>query len=78
MLAAALAAAPEAWTQCSMCRTGAEAAGDGGAALNLAILVLLVPTLTFFVGILVISHRRADEDPAPKPRPRTQFRRRIG
>jgi hypothetical protein len=43
-----------------MCRENAAAAGDGGRTINFAILVLLVPTLAFFIGIVVFSLRRAD------------------
>jgi len=45
-----------------MCRENAAATADGGRMINLAILVLLVPTLAFFVGIVVFSLRRADAE----------------
>ena len=45
-----------------MCRENAAATADGGRTINLAILVLLVPTLAFFVGIVVFSLRRADAE----------------
>jgi hypothetical protein len=45
---------------CAMCYQGAAATGaKGGAALRHGILVLLVPTLSLFVGIFaLIYHRR--------------------
>jgi hypothetical protein len=45
---------------CAMCYQGAAASGaQGGAALRHGILILLVPTLSLFVGILaLIYHRR--------------------
>jgi hypothetical protein len=66
VLVLALALAPAAFAQgCSMCRENAAAAGDGGRTLNFAILVLLVPTLGFFIGIMVFSLRRADAECGP-------------
>ena len=53
-LPAALAA------QCSMCRENAAATGERGRALNLGILVLLVPTLGMFVSVFVFALRRRD------------------
>jgi hypothetical protein len=72
MLAALSASA--ALAQCSMCRTGAEATGDGGATLNLAIMVLVFPVLTLFAGILVPALLRRDREPEPpaKSLPRTE------
>jgi len=65
LLVLSLLCAPAAFAQgCSMCRENAAAAGDGGRTLNIAILVLLVPTLAFFVGIVVFSLRRADAETA--------------
>lgn len=45
---------------CAMCYQGAAASGaQGGAALRHGILILLVPTLSLFVGIFaLIYHRR--------------------
>jgi hypothetical protein len=44
-----------------MCRTGAEAAGAAGArALNLGILILVIPTLLLFLGILLFAVLRRD------------------
>lgn len=51
-----------------MCRENAAATADGGRTLNIAILVLLVPTLAFFIGIMVFSLRRADAESAPEER----------
>lgn len=63
ILGFALALAPAAFAQgCSMCRENAAAAGDGGRTINFAILVLLVPTLAFFIGIMVFSLRRANAE----------------
>src|SRR5437879_7186701 len=45
---------------CAMCYTTAAAAGPGAArALDLGILVLLVPTLVLFVAVLGFAIRRA-------------------
>jgi hypothetical protein len=56
-----------------MCRTGAEATGDGGATLNFAILVLILPVLTLFAGILIPALRREPEPELPaRPYPRTE------
>jgi hypothetical protein len=67
-LGAALAA-PSAWAQgCVMCRNSAAAGGaDAAKTFDLAILVLLIPTVSIFVGILVFAflrrNRQADEPP---------------
>jgi len=63
-MATTLLAAPAAWAQgCPMCRTGAEAAGAAGArAINLGILILLVPTLLFFLGVLLFAVFRRDRE----------------
>ena len=67
ILSLALALAPAAFAQgCAMCRENAAATADGGRTINLAILVLLVPTLVFFIGIVVFSLRRADAEAAPE------------
>ena len=43
---------------CALCKTAAEAAGgDTGQTLNLAIVVLLIPTLSIFAGILLWAFR---------------------
>jgi len=73
--AALLLAAPAALAQgCPMCRTSAEAAGTAGTrAINLGILVLLIPTLLFFLGVLLFAVLRADtglEAPAGAPEAR--------
>lgn len=42
-----------------MCRTSAAAGGaDAAKTFDLAILVLLIPTISIFVGILVFAFRR--------------------
>ncbi len=59
--AALLAFAPAALAQgCVMCYTSASAAGHRGErALDTAILVLLIPPLLLFIGILVFAFRRS-------------------
>ncbi|MDA2913984.1 hypothetical protein MYX77_08520 [Acidobacteriia bacterium AH_259_A11_L15] len=59
LIAAAWLAAPEAFAQgCSMCWNTAAAGGEQAArALDLGILVLLVPAISIFVGILVFAVR---------------------
>jgi hypothetical protein len=62
---ALLAMASDALAQgCSMCYASA-AQEDAGAqqALNLGILVLLIPPVLLFAGVLVTAVRRRDEDP---------------
>jgi hypothetical protein len=60
-LLAGAAAAPSAFAQgCPMCYRAASQAGKLAIrALNSGILVLLIPTLLMFVGILVFAVRRA-------------------
>lgn len=61
LLGLVLAAAPAAAAQCSMCRENAAAAGaEGAQALRLGILVLLVPTLALFAGVLAFAARRRE------------------
>jgi hypothetical protein len=52
----AAAIAPEVHAQCVLCKTQAEGSGYGNA-INLGILVLLVPTLALFAGILYRAYR---------------------
>ena len=58
-----LAAAPEGWAQCAMCR--ASLSGSNNATfirnLNIGVLVLLVPPVTIFCSIFVILKRRKDQ-----------------
>lgn len=61
---ALLLGAATAWAQgCALCKTAAAAAAaekdDGGKVINQAILVLLIPTLSIFVGILVWAFRHS-------------------
>ncbi len=58
---AVLALAPSAFAQgCALCYTTAAAAGAAAAhALNIGILVLLVPALLMFIAILAFLVRRA-------------------
>ena len=58
LTAALLAAAPGYPQGCVMCRTSAAAGGDEAMkAFDLAVLVLLIPTLSIFIGILVFAFR---------------------
>ena len=67
-LGAALAT-PSAWAQgCIMCRTSAAAGGaDAAKTFDLAILVLLIPTISIFVGILVFAFRRRNRQAEEPP-----------
>lgn len=48
--------------QCALCREAAAALGkDGQAALDLGILVLLIPAVTIFVGILAWAAWKRNE-----------------
>lgn len=60
ILALAFLLAPHAAAQgCAMCYQNASAAGaQGREALRHGILVLLLPTLSLFVGILALIYRR--------------------
>jgi cbb3-type cytochrome oxidase subunit 3 len=68
LAAAILSFAPAALAQgCVMCYTSASAAGQRGErALDAAILVLLVPVLLLFIGILVFAFRRSRAQSARK------------
>lgn len=59
VLAAALLAAAPGYSQgCVMCRTSAAAGGEEAMkAFDLAVLVLLIPTLSIFIGIIVFAFR---------------------
>jgi len=52
--------------QCSMCRTAAASQGPHAAhAMNVAIIILLVPAVTLFSGVFLLAFRygkAADED----------------
>ena len=55
-----VAGASNALAQCSMCRLSAQAAGQSASAssaLNLAILVLLIPPVLMFCGIFLAAYR---------------------
>jgi hypothetical protein len=79
-----LAAAPVVQAQgCVMCYTSASAAGQRGErALRQAILVLMIPVLCLFVGILLFAWRRSytlsahlSESPlSPVPAPKADLR----
>jgi hypothetical protein len=80
----ALAAAPAVQAQgCVMCYTSASAAGQRGErAFRQAILVLMIPVLCLFVGILLFAWRRSytlsahlSKSPVPPaPAPKTELR----
>jgi hypothetical protein len=80
----ALAAAPVVQAQgCVMCYTSTSAAGQRGErALRQAILVLMIPVLCLFIGILLFAWRRSytlsahvSESPLPPaPAPKTELR----
>ena len=57
----ALAAAPPVFAQgCALCYTAADATGaHGRRMLDLGIVVLLLPTLLLFAGVLILLVRRA-------------------
>ena len=61
LVALLLAPAAPLLAQCAMCRENAAAA-DGGKAINLGIFVLLIPTLSLFVGVLAFALARRDSD----------------
>jgi len=54
------AVTPSVAAQCSQCREAAAAAADGGKTMNFAIVVLLLPTLVMFVGLLIFAMSRRD------------------
>ena len=59
-----LNAAPAA-AQCVICYTSAAGAGSQGIrALQIGILVLLVPTLTMLAGVLWLAYSRRNPDPS--------------
>lgn len=65
--AAALLAlcAPEAHAQCPLCKTAVEGAGESAArAMNLGILVLLIPPVAIFCSIFAVAfkHRKDEEE----------------
>ncbi len=67
-LGAALTA-PSAWAQsCAMCRASAAAGGaDAAKTFDLAILVLLIPTISIFVGIIIFAFRRRNRQAEEPP-----------
>lgn len=60
-----LAAVPAAFAQgCVMCRNTAAAGGaEAAKALDLGVLILLVPTISIFVGILFFAFRYRGSSP---------------
>lgn len=65
VLAAALAALAAAWpeaalAQCQLCRSAVEQAGDRTArAINLAIVVLLIPPVSIFCAIFAVAYKKS-------------------
>jgi heme/copper-type cytochrome/quinol oxidase subunit 2 len=65
LFAAALAALAAAWpeaalAQCPLCRSAVEQAGEQTArAINLAIVVLLVPPVSIFCAIFAVAYKRS-------------------
>lgn len=56
------AVAPDAYAQCAMCRASAEAMDEQKQqALNLAILILLVPTTSIFGGVIFWALRNRNQ-----------------
>jgi hypothetical protein len=68
VLAAACAFVPDALAQsCAMCYQNAAASGAQGiAALRNGILVLLIPTLTLFVGLFALLYRHRNASRAER------------
>ena len=65
--AAAWATLPNAVGYCATCYAGAAGVGDKGIrALQLGIVVLLIPTATILVGILWSAFRYRDSDSLPE------------
>ena len=69
MLAALAAAAlvcvyaADASAQCALCRSGLEKAGEATArALNLGIIVLLVPPVAIFCAIFAVAYRNGKKE----------------
>lgn len=65
LAACAAAFAADALAQCALCRTALEGAGEKTArAINLGILVLLVPPVAIFCTIFAVAfkHRKREEE----------------
>ncbi|HLM59039.1 MAG TPA: hypothetical protein VK422_23245 [Pyrinomonadaceae bacterium] len=59
-LALACVSAADASAQCALCRSGLEKAGEATAqAINLGILVLLVPPVAIFCTIFAAAYRKS-------------------
>ncbi len=54
-----IAAAGQAFAQCSMCRTAAAAQAQAAGTINTAIVILLVPALVLFSGVFLLVFRSA-------------------
>ena len=46
-----------AFAQCSMCRTAAAANGASAKSLNLAVVILFVPAMCLFCGVMLTAYR---------------------
>jgi hypothetical protein len=46
-----------AFAQCSMCRTAAAANGASAKSLDLAVVVLFVPAMCLFCGVMLTAYR---------------------
>jgi hypothetical protein len=54
---AALLSGAVAFAQCSMCRTAAAANGASAKSLDLAVVVLFVPAMCLFCGVMLTAYR---------------------
>jgi hypothetical protein len=67
-LAVVYVSAADVSAQCPLCRAGLEKAGDGFAkALNLGIVVLLVPPVAIFCTIFAAAYKKAKGDDEDRP-----------
>jgi hypothetical protein len=64
---ALLLCAPLSLAQCSMCRTAAAAQGAQSAVLDAAIIVLFLPAVTLFGGIILLAIKSAAAAPGDVP-----------
>lgn len=75
-IVALLALCPETFAQCPMCRTAVT--NSGAKAMNLGILVLLIPPVSMFCSVFVIAYRyrkaRADDGGTTGDRHRSGLR----
>ena len=57
LVIASLLSAAMAFAQCSMCRTAAAANGASARSLDLAVVVLFVPAMCLFCGVMITAYR---------------------